>query len=285
MANSPVVSVVMVVLDPDPRYLAQAVESVLSQTFRDLELVIVEDPAERSARDTLANYRDERIRHYCNSARTSLMRQRNETLRQARGEFIAVLDMDDICEPHRLETQLDFMRANPEVTVLGSQITIIDPQSVPVGSRRYPLDHEAIVRCLPSFNPIAFSSVLFRRETVLAAGGHQYDKNPDVELVDDYGLFSRLALRGMRLANHPEALIRYRIHPQATKFNKLRASIRGTLEVKRRYWLDHMNLREKIRMNLERALLLLPPKLVYKLFVASQYKSKNPPPQNGDSNC
>jgi glycosyltransferase involved in cell wall biosynthesis len=263
----------MPVLNPHPVYFPQAVQSVLSQTHRDLELIIVEDPSERSAQGLLAPFHDSRIRHLTNPTRTSLVKQLNRGLNEARGELVARLDADDIAEPERLAKQVAFLNAHPDVTVLGSQMTIIDIAGNVLGYRHYPRSHEAIFRSLCRFNPMGHPTVMFRKAAILKAGGYQYDRYPATE---DYELWSRLATIGHRLANLPEPLLRYRIHPEGMKTAKLRGILRGTLEIKRRYWGDHMDLRARARMWAERLLLWMPPWLVLRLFIATQYTRQQP---------
>src|SRR5262245_50265044 len=94
--DAPLVSVVMSVYNPQPEYFPLAVHSVMQQTLGDLELIIVEDPGPRSGRPMLAGMVDRRIRHIVNPARTSAAAQRNRALAAARGQFVAVLDADDI---------------------------------------------------------------------------------------------------------------------------------------------------------------------------------------------
>jgi glycosyltransferase involved in cell wall biosynthesis len=260
----------MPVLDPHPVYFPAAVRSVLDQTLDDIELVIVEDPSARSAAEMLQPFKDPRIRHYLNPQRTCLVDQRNATLGHARADLIACLDADDVCEPDRLQKQVDYLRQHPDVCVVGSQLTIIDENSQPRGHRNYPMQHEEIIAALPRFNPIAQPAVMFRSGDVQQVGGYEYKQYVGLE---DYDLWSRLAKRGFRFANHPQRLLRYRIHPGGLKASKLRGMIRGTLTVKRMHWSGQMGLRGRLRMLLERMLLWMPPGLVLKAFLSTHVRS------------
>src|SRR5205807_7296525 len=136
----------------------------------------------------------------CSPQRTSLLCQRNQALAEARADLVAILDADDVCEPDRIEKQLGYLRAHPEVTVLGSHIRVIDGAGRTRGYRLFPLDHEGVVRTLPLCNPVCQSSVLMRKEAVLAAGGYRYGAYVGVE---DYELWFRLARSGARFATYP----------------------------------------------------------------------------------
>src|SRR6185436_11184430 len=144
----PLVSVMMPVLDPHPVYFRAAVESVLAQTLTDLELVIVEDPGRSSGAEILSGIADPRIRHICNPKRTSLVDQRNRALAEARADFVAMLDADDIAKPERLQKQYDYLQAYPNVDVLGTQLFIIDESGKQLGFRSYPLKHAQIVAAM-----------------------------------------------------------------------------------------------------------------------------------------
>lgn len=259
----------MPVLDPHPEHFRRAVVSVLEQSMADWELIIVEDPSATSGRDLLASIRDNRVRHVCNPERTSFAAQLNQGLHLARARWVARFDADDLCLPERLEQQLNYLAAHPEVEVLGSRIEMIDKRGNSLGFRNYPLDHDEIVGALPRFNPLAHPSVMFDREKMIEAGGYTADMYSA-----DYDLWSRLAQSGARFANHPGALVRYRIHAQGMKSARLRAMLQATLEVKSRYWRQQMDFAARWRMRVERMLLCLPPELVLKLFLRTNCQSE-----------
>ncbi len=271
MPERPLVSVIMPVYNAHPAYLREAIESLLAQSFQDWELVIVEDPSEQSAEPLVRQFSDPRICYFLNAQRTSLAQQRNAALDQARASIVACLDADDICEPDRLQKQLMFLQQNPDVTVLGTQLAVIDSGGRVLGYRKYPTQHAAIVAAMPIYNPIGHPSVAYRRDSVLGLGGYKA-----YEGAEDYELWSRLALSGACFANHPEPLLRYRVHPHASKRTKLRETLRLTLDIKRTYWSHSMTTRARIRMLLEKLLLCAPPWLVYRLFVLTQYTRRRP---------
>ncbi len=271
MSAKPLISVLMPVLRPHAVYFPEAVRSLLEQSYQDWELVIVEDPSPETAEELLRKFPDSRIRYHCNPARTSFAEQLNLGLAQARGELVARLDADDVCEPNRLEAQVEYLQRHAEIAVLGSQLTIIDHAGRVVGWRRYPVEHAAVMAGMRRFNPLAHPSVMFRTDLVRQAGG--YLPYPGTE---DYELWARLARQGAGLGNHPEPLLRYRIHPTAWKATRLQEMMRGTLELKKRYWADSMNLGDRLRVWLERGLLRLPPSWVYKLFTWTQYQRRRP---------
>jgi glycosyltransferase involved in cell wall biosynthesis len=259
----------MPVLNPHPVYFRLAVRSLLTQTFRDWELLIVEDPSEQSAQALLADVDDARLRHIAHERRTNFVTQLNRGLAEARGDWVARLDADDIAAPERLQMQVEFLQAHPEIAVVGSQIRIIDAAGQPLGYRAYPLEHERIVASFRRFNALAHPSVLFRKELVLKVGGYQ---RPEYHPAEDYELWSRMAVHGLRFANLPEALLDYRVHDQATKITRLRATLQHTLSVKELYWRRSMNGGDQLRFWGERLLMLLPAKVILRLFTWHEYR-------------
>jgi glycosyltransferase involved in cell wall biosynthesis len=266
MASNPRVSVLMPLYAPEPAYLRSAIESLLQQTLEDFELLIVEDPSSPAAEHLIGHYADPRIRYFLNAHRGSLVESLNHGLELARADLVARLDGDDVCVPTRLQRQLEFLQHHAEVSVLGSQITIIDRNGRKCGRRRYPLTHEAILHALPRFNPLAHPSVMYRKAPILDAGGYAYPVN------EDYELWSRLARRGVRFANHPESLLEYRVHPSALKASQLRQILQGTLDIKRLYWQDRMDALGRARMLVERLMLRLPPQAVARLFAMTHFR-------------
>jgi glycosyltransferase involved in cell wall biosynthesis len=272
--TAPLVSVVMPVFDPHPVFFREAIDSILAQSFGDFELILVEDPSSSPGHRLLEDIADPRIKHILNAERTSLPRQHNRALAEARGQFICRCDADDICESQRIERELAFLRDHPEVDIVGSCLTIIDEHSRVIGRREYPLEHDAILAAMRRFNPIANSSVMYRRSVFERFGGKRESPLP----AQDYEWYSRVARGGARFANLAEPLVRYRVHTQMSPA-KLRGTLQTTLEVKTRYWREGMDLPSRAVMLLERALLLLPAWLVRRMFIMVRYRRPHSEPK------
>lgn len=264
----PTVSVLMPVWRVDPRLLRTAIESLLAQTWEDFELVVVEARSDVPAGQLLRRMGDRRIHHHITVGRANMVDQLNEGLSVCRADLVARLDADDVCQPQRLEKQVAFLDAHREVAVLGTQISIIDDQGNELGRRSYPITHQAILRALPRFNPLAHPSVMFRRAVVVASGGYRGVELPEgaVPWCQDYELWSRLAIGGVRLANLRDTLLAYRLHANQVKAQNQRDSLRAFLQIKSQYWSSKMDWSARVRMQAERLLLLLPPRWVSRLF-------------------
>src|SRR4051812_26679567 len=127
MAASPTVSVLMAVYNGE-QYLREAVNSILSQTFKDFEFIIIDDGSTDRSPELLASYAraDSRVK-LISRPNKGLTKSLNEGLHAARGEFVARMDGDDISLPERFERQVSYLREHPEVVLVGSRVEFIDP--------------------------------------------------------------------------------------------------------------------------------------------------------------
>ena len=212
----PAVSVLMPVYNT-ARYLAQALESILAQTFGDFEFVILDDGSTDGSVNIVQEYaqRDPRIRFFplAHQGYVSVLRQ---GLSHCRGEFVARMDSDDVAKPDRLEKQLHFLRAHPEIVAVGSQIEIIDPYGSPIDRPQHKLKHEEIeADMLVGIGwAMVHPTVVMRRAVVMEIGGYRQD----LTVSEDLDLFLRLAECG-RVANLPEVLLQYRQHLTSVNYN------------------------------------------------------------------
>lgn len=204
--DGPLVSVVMTVYNGEP-WTAEAVESVLGQTFTDFELVVIDDGSTDATADVLRGYRDERLRVICQS-RAGQTAALNRALRLARAPLLARMDADDVALPRRLERQMEFLAAHPEVGLLGTAGHEIAPTGKIVRTLTPPTDDHAIRRTLIRRNPFIHTSVMFRRALLDTVG--EYDESFSV--AQDYDLWLRMSRR-TRLATLAEPLVSRRLTP------------------------------------------------------------------------
>ncbi len=267
--TTPYFSVLMPVYRPDPRIFKEALDSILGQTFGDFELLVVEDPSPgSSAEDLMEGVQDPRIRWLRLESRSSLVGQLNRGLRIARAPWIARMDADDIALPERLAEQKKRLEQDPDLDVLGTQIEVIDHHSRLLGFRQFPESHRDIVRALASHNPISHPSVVFRKSLALQLGGYRYPGEP----AEDYELWSRMAHANAHFANLESAQVRYRLHEQGVKAQKIRRTLEATLLTKRLHWMGHMTASDRAQMWMERIAWLLPPKWVYWAGTKARYQ-------------
>ena len=206
-AASPRVSVVMAAYN-DLRFLDPAVESVINQTFDDLELVLVDDHTGQGDIFVRQAARDPRIRILTNDANLGAMEAANRGIRVARGDIIARLDADDIARPERVARLAALLDADPELAIVGTNFLNIDEDGWHGTINRMPETDVDIRWTLLFRNPFCHSTVAFRRRCFDAAGGY----NPAWKASGDHEFWFRLLAQG-RAANIQEILLDYRINP------------------------------------------------------------------------
>jgi glycosyltransferase involved in cell wall biosynthesis len=204
-------SVLMPVYNGGP-YLADAVESILEQTFTDFEFIIINDGSTDGSLQILQHYAqlDSRI-HLISRKNRGLVSTLNEGLALAKAPLLARMDADDIAYPERFFVQKEFLDRNPGHLLLGSRVLIIDDENDPICEMGSYYKHNDIVEGLLSRQGqlIYHPSVMFRTKDVLALGGYR-NKYPHVE---DLDLFLRIAEKG-QIGNLDTVLIKYREHFQ-----------------------------------------------------------------------
>jgi len=208
----PVVSVVMPVYNGE-KYLAEAIESILAQTFTDFEFVIVDDCSQDRSSDIIRAYQagDERIRFIALERNMGAADARNQALAVASGEFIAAMDCDDVCLPERLEKQVDHLRRNPAIGVLGAGAQAVDEDLNSFYAFNLPERHALIVYNIFVASFLIHPTVMMRRELLECIGGYERGRRTAY----DTELWSRLMWR-TRFANLPETLLLYRRHEAQT---------------------------------------------------------------------
>ncbi len=208
--SAPRLSVLMPVYNAEA-YLAQAVESVLGQTYTDFEFIIVDDGSRDSSPARLAEYaaRDARVVVVGNASNQGLTRSLNTALARARGALIARQDADDLSLPERFERQVAFLDAQPRVGMLATAIRVIDGAGGTRHERYFDewLDDAALQQQLLRAFCIAHGSVMMRRAALERAGGYR----PVMEPAEDQDLWLRLG-EVTQLACLPEPLYHYRVH-------------------------------------------------------------------------
>ena len=203
--SPPVLSVILPVYNGLP-YLRQAVESVLTQSFKDFELIVINDGSSDGSAQLLETFNDPRI---CLSHQTNrgLAATLNIAIRQAQGRYVARQDQDDVCLPDRFAKQVAFLDANLKVGLLGTAAEIWVGADKTERVLRHPVNNSELQFDLLFNNHFVHSSVMLRREVFDVVGG--YVEDPILQPPEDYELWSRVA-RNYQVANLPEMLLAYR---------------------------------------------------------------------------
>ncbi len=205
---TPKVSVVMAVYNGE-RYLRQAIDSILSQTFTDFEFIIIDDGSTDSTADIVHSYGDPRVRRMKNAENLGLARSLNIGFDTASGEYIARMDSDDVSLPERLQKQVTYMDEHPEIAASGTWARDIDQEGNMIGLRCVPLGNRMDYDFWrPS--PLIHPSTIIR---VAHLGDLRYDSK--IKYAQDYDLWLRLRKK-YKLDNLGEYLLLYRVHEKST---------------------------------------------------------------------
>ena len=189
-------------------FLPETLASIAAQTFTDYEVLVLLVESDDDTEAELNRWIPSRLPgKIFKSGQISIGAARAKLVASSQAEFCACIDADDISEPERLEQQVKFLRAHPDIALVGSRLRIIDESDRPTGvTFDYPLTHDDILHGFLTKNTVGQPSVLFRRAAVLAAANYN-----DHALPEDYDLWIRLSLQH-RLANLPDYLVKYRMH-------------------------------------------------------------------------
>lgn len=216
----PTVTVLMSVHNGEA-HLKEAVDSVLAQTWRDFELLVVDDGSSDGTPGVLAAFTDPRIRVVRQENR-GLAAALNHGLDLARGRYVARMDADDVCLPQRLERQVAALEARPEVDVLGAWAQLFGEREA---VWRFPADPDTL-RCRLLFHDVLVHPSVVLRRASFEREGLRYD--PEFRYAQDYELWSRAAGR-LVLANLPEVLLRLRVREAAPDRKRRRREREGLL--------------------------------------------------------
>jgi glycosyltransferase involved in cell wall biosynthesis len=222
---TPKVSVIMAVYNNE-LYIKEAVESILQQTYKDFELIIINDGSTDDTLKVFNQINDERIK-IITQKNEGPGSARNKGIKSARGKYVANLDSDDICLPERLEKQVEFLENNPDYVIVGSNGFITDSNGTIIYASSYPLTDDEIRAQLPE-TPFINSAVMFRKEAALKAGGYYERINNYKIYCEDCILWNRMADLG-KYANIKEPLIYYRLSPTAITTKSATKRIGGKL--------------------------------------------------------
>lgn len=240
--SSPRVTVLMSVYNSE-KYLREAIDSILNQTFKDFEFLITNDGSKDKSLQIIKDYKDKRIR-LISRENKGLVASLNEGIGLAKGEYIARQDSDDISVPTRLAKEVAFLDANPQVGLVGSNYSHIDMKSKKTGTTTNIFTHPddlkvALVTC----NQYGHGSVMIRKSVLDKTG--VYDKS--VGYVEDYDLWVRIS-RVADVANIEESLYLWRKNEAGITLTNQQLQIDQTLAVRDRAFEDFLKHRLRYKL-------------------------------------
>lgn len=204
----PKISVILPVYNGE-KYIKQSVDSILSQTFTNFELIIIDDGSKDKSVEIIESYTDTRIRLIKNSTNRGTIESLNIGIKESRADFIARMDQDDISFPQRLQVEYDFLINNRHIAIVGSWSYIINKDGDKLRIYKNPETWDVIKYELMFGNKLVHPSIMMRKSIIMKMG--MYEKGC---ITEDYNLYSRL-VHIYGLANIPTPLIYYRQHEES----------------------------------------------------------------------
>ena len=229
---SPRISVLMLTFNR-PQFIGRAIQSVFDQTFRDWELIVVQDGNHGLTSDILREWQasDPRIRYFHREAPGNIANACNYGIARARGEYIAILDDDDYwATPEKLEKQRGFLDENPDYAACGGGVTVVDEHGSATLTYLKQQQDADIRRNALFANPMAHSTTMFRKSTADSVGLYE----ESLAGFQDWDLWLKLGKAG-KLYNFPEVFLCYTIWRGGGSFLQLRGNTRSAVQIVRRH--------------------------------------------------
>ncbi len=225
---NPEVSVIMAAFNAE-RYIKKAVESIIRQTFKNWEMIIVDDYSDDATADIAREYekKEKRIKVLRNGKRAGPAVSRNRAIKISTGKYIVVMDSDDIAMPERIEKQVKYMNENPKAAVAGSNAAVIDSENRITGFLIYPCNDRELRGLLCRRNTLCHSSAVIRREAMEAAGF--YDE--DFYYAQDYRLWLSMP-ENYEIRNINEVLQAWRENPAGISSGKEAVQLKFVIKAK-----------------------------------------------------
>lgn len=228
----PDISVIMSVYNGE-MYLAEAIESVINQTYKNWELIIINDCSTDTTAEILADFasRDGRIKVYTNEVNLKLPSSLNKAVSLCNGKYIARMDADDICLADRLEKQYRFMEDNSDVALSSCRFLTVKNGVYASGGAGGRCDSEAIKAMLLTVNPILHPGVIAKAEIM-----KELKYNTTLTCTEDLELWTRIAMNNLKMEILPEYLLIYRIHDKQITSTTFEKQCVEVLNIQQKYY-------------------------------------------------
>lgn len=229
-STKPLVSVIIPVYNANG-FLSAAIDSILNQTYKNLDIIIVDDGSTDETPKILKSFakKDKRVKILTNKRNLNIATSLNRGIKLAKGNYIARMDADDISLPNRIEKQMEYLLAHPDIVILGGQCKTIDTRDKTIGHKLFPVTDTEIRDALYYENPIQHPTVIFNKE-LIPKNFSWY--NPDLPPAEDYDLFFRLAKFG-KLHNLKRFVLKYRQYIGSSTFKNPLNTFNVTLRVRK----------------------------------------------------
>lgn len=213
------------------KYLSKAIESILNQTYKNLEIIIIDDGSTDNTKSIINRYPDDRL-VFISRENKGLIYTLNEGIKKSRGDVIVRMDADDISRLDRIEKQLEYIYKGYDL--IGSNVEFIDSEDLTFGHSNYPLERNEIIDYLLFNSPFAHPSVMGKREVFI-----DFYKNHH-KYAEDYGLWVySIFKRNIKVVNLKDCLLKYRIHTESVSRCNVINQINSCNEIRKEFISDN----------------------------------------------
>ncbi len=228
----PDISVIMSVYNGET-YLEEAIESVINQTFRNWELIVINDCSTDQTAEILSRFaeKDERVKVHPNEVNLRLPTSLNKAISLSEGKYIARMDADDICLPDRFEKQFKFMEENPDIALSSCRFLTVKNGVYASGGAGGRCDSDALRAMFLVMNPILHPGVIAKAEVM-----KKFNYDPTHTCTEDLELWTRMAMDGQKMQILPECLLIYRLHDKQITSTTLEKQHTEVLKVQKKYY-------------------------------------------------
>ena len=238
--NKPMITVLMSVYNGE-KYLKEAIDSILTQTFEDFEFLIINDGSTDSSVEIIEAYDDPRIRLVNNEKNLKLIASLNKGISLARGKYIARMDSDDVSMPERFEKEVKFLEGNPDYGLVGTYYSVIDG----VGNEKYKMSYPSnndLIKLFLSVNcPLVHGSIMGRTELFR----QNLYGSKEFSAIEDYELWVRMS-KVTKIHNIPEYLFKYRIYGESFSDTKAKLMADQTLGLSKKLYRENKKIYKEL---------------------------------------
>ena len=240
---TPKVSVIMPLYNAEP-FVEKAISSILNQTFKNFELLVLDDNSTDNSVKVVSRFNDERLHLIRNEKNLGVGPTLNRGVEISRGTYLARMDADDLAHPERLTIQCRYLDQHPEISLVGTDIIRVDIQGKPMeGQFRNPHSWGKIKWHMYLNCCIAHPTIMMRKEFFDISGNYQ------LSFAEDYLLWLTAIRKGLKICNLPQTLLDYRIHSKSISASKFTQQINSCGEILR----EHVHATLGINLDLKSA--------------------------------
>lgn len=214
MKDTPLVSVIMSEYNTDEKLLLRSIESIIKQTYKNIELILIDDCGINNVKKIVSKINDPRIKVYKNKKNSGLVYSLNEAIKKANGEYIARMDTDDYSYPHRIELQVNFMQKNKKYDIIGGNAILYDGekewgQTTGTGE----ITRNQMLNGCPLIHP----SVMYKKKVIESIGGYK-----DYKRCEDYATWIEAMAEGYKLYKMSDIVLKYHLSKEDYKKRTLK---------------------------------------------------------------